>query len=314
MNIVTNDMGEGSAFLEMSDLMFKQVKYFQAVVKNNSFTEAAEECFISQSAISQQIKALEQELGVELLKRTKRSFTLTPAGEYFYKKSLVWVADFEAIRRETYRIAGNNEEILRLGILKGYSGNEFQNAVAEFSSKFPDVSVEVTHGNHDELYDRLRNSETDIVLNDQRRAFSDEYKNIILDEQEYCIEISSKNPLAELEAVDISDLKNIPCIILSSKEQQETEKKFYADDIGFGSEIIFAENIEDARMLLIQGKGFMTVEGSDRYVQLGNVTKKLRLTRNDNPIIRRYCAFIKVDNPLKHTEEFVELLKKQFVK
>ena len=294
--------------------MFKQVKYFQAVVKNNSFTEAAEECFISQSAISQQIKALEQELGVELLKRTKRSFTLTPAGEYFYKKSLVWVADFEAIRRETYRIAGNNEEILRLGILKGYSGNEFQNAVAEFSSKFPDVSVEVTHGNHDELYDRLRNGETDIVLNDQRRAFSDEYKNIILDEQEYCIEISSKNPLAELEAVDISDLKNIPCIILSSKEQQETEKKFYADDIGFGSEIIFAENIEDARMLLIQGKGFMPVEGSDRYVQLGNVTKKLRLTRNDNPIIRRYCAFIKVDNPLKHTEEFVELLKEQFVK
>lgn len=294
--------------------MFKQVKYFQAVVKNNSFTEAAEECFISQSAISQQIKALEQELGVELLKRTKRSFTLTPAGEYFYKKSLVWVADFEAIRRETYRIAGNNEEILRLGILKGYSGMEFQNAVAEFSAKFPDVSVEVTHGNHDELYDRLRNSETDIVLNDQRRAFSDEYKNIILDEQEYCIEISSKNPLAELEAVDISDLKNIPCIVFSSKEQQETEKKFYSDDIGFGSEIIFAENIEDARMLLIQGKGFMPIEGSDRYVQLGNVTKKLRLTRNDNPIIRRYCAFIKVDNPLKHTEEFVELLKKQFVK
>ena len=301
-------------YFQIGEIMFKQVKYFQAVVKNNSFTEAAEECFISQSAISQQIKALEQELGVELLKRTKRSFTLTPAGEYFYKKSLVWVADFEAIRRETYRIAGNNEEILRLGILKGYSGNEFQNAVAEFSAKFPDVSVEVTHGNHDELYDRLRNGETDIVLNDQRRAFSDEYKNIILDEQEYCIEISSKNPLAELEAVDISDLKNIPCIILSSKEQQETERKFYSDDIGFGSEIIFAENIEDARMLLIQGKGFMPVEGSDRYVQLGNVTKKLRLTRNDNPIIRRYCAFIKVDNPLKHTEEFVELLKEQFVK
>ena len=294
--------------------MFKQVKYFQAVVKNNSFTEAAEECFISQSAISQQIKALEQELGVELLKRTKRSFTLTPAGEYFYKKSLVWVADFEAIRRETYRIAGNNEEILRLGILKSYSGNEFQNVIAEFSAKNSDVSVEVTHGNHDELYDKLRNGETDIVLNDQRRAFSDEYKNIILDEQEYCIKISSKNPLAELESVDISDLKNIPCIVFSSKEQQETERKFYADDIGFGSEIIFVENIEDARMLLIQGKGFMPVEGSDRYVQLGNVTKKLKLTRNDNPIIRRYCAFIKADNPLKHTEEFVELLKEQFVK
>ncbi|MCH5352170.1 MAG: LysR family transcriptional regulator, partial [Acutalibacter sp.] len=68
--------------------MLNQVRYFQAVVRLGSFTEAAEECNISQSAISQQIKALEQELGVQLLERSKRKFTLTPAGEHFYKKSL----------------------------------------------------------------------------------------------------------------------------------------------------------------------------------------------------------------------------------
>lgn len=52
--------------------MIKQIKYFQAVVRCNSFTEAAEECFISQSAISQQIQALENELGVKLLNRENR--------------------------------------------------------------------------------------------------------------------------------------------------------------------------------------------------------------------------------------------------
>jgi DNA-binding transcriptional LysR family regulator len=56
--------------------VIKQIKYFQAVVRCQSFTEAAEECFISQSAISQQIQALERELGVELLKREKRKFFL----------------------------------------------------------------------------------------------------------------------------------------------------------------------------------------------------------------------------------------------
>ena len=66
--------------------MLKQIKYFQSVVKNNSFSVAAEECFISQSAISQQIQSLERELGVMLLQRENRKFTLTPAGEYFYKK------------------------------------------------------------------------------------------------------------------------------------------------------------------------------------------------------------------------------------
>ncbi len=49
--------------------MLKQIKYFQAVVRCGSFTRAAEECYISRSAISQQIQALEQELGIQLLAR-----------------------------------------------------------------------------------------------------------------------------------------------------------------------------------------------------------------------------------------------------
>ena len=63
--------------------MIRQMKYFQAVVHNNSFSKAAEECHISQSAISQQIQALERELGFHLLKRKNRKFILTSAGEYF---------------------------------------------------------------------------------------------------------------------------------------------------------------------------------------------------------------------------------------
>ena len=80
--------------------MLQQIKYFQAVVQNNSFSEAAEECHISQSAISQQIKALEQALGFPLLERKNRRFSLTPAGEYFYRKSLILVADYEQLCRE----------------------------------------------------------------------------------------------------------------------------------------------------------------------------------------------------------------------
>ncbi|MBR1384118.1 MAG: LysR family transcriptional regulator, partial [Ruminococcus sp.] len=157
--------------------MLKQIRYFQSVVKLGSFTAAAEEHYISQSAISQQIKALEDELGVALLERKKRSFTLTPAGEYFYKKSLVLVADYDNIVRDLQNISKGSGELLRVGLLKGYSGKEFNSAVSEFTVKFPDVTVEVTHGNHDALYALLRSGEIDIVLNDQRRAFSDEYIN-----------------------------------------------------------------------------------------------------------------------------------------
>lgn len=293
--------------------MLKQIKYFQSVVRNNSFTEAAEECFISQSAISQQIKVLEQELGVKLLKRSTRNFTLTPAGEYFYKKSLVLVADFEAICKETIRIASDfNKKTLQIGVLRGYNSEEFQCAIACFTNQFTDVFVEITYGNHDELYDKLRNNEFDIVINDQRRAFSDEYRNEILTEQEYCIEISATNPIAMLDSVDIEDLKNIPCILLSSKTQQITEQNFYQNDIGFKSEMIFLEHLEDAIMALVQGKGFMPIEGNRKQVQLGDVTKRVKLTRISKPIIRRYCAFVKTSNNTKYIEKFLTILKKLY--
>ena len=69
-------------------MLLKQMEYFITVVDTHSFTEAANVHYISQSAISQQIKALEAELGVTLLKREKRSFTITEAGKYFYKQAI----------------------------------------------------------------------------------------------------------------------------------------------------------------------------------------------------------------------------------
>lgn len=76
-------------------MLFRQIEYFQAVIETGSFYQAAEKCNVSQSAISQQIKKLEEELGVKLLDRHNRTFSLTPAGEHFYRKSLVIVSDIE---------------------------------------------------------------------------------------------------------------------------------------------------------------------------------------------------------------------------
>lgn len=78
-------------------MLLRQIQYFVAVVDCGSFTEAAEQCYISQSAVSQQIQALEKELGVSLLIRKKRRFSLTPAGEFICaardcrKKSTIYV-------------------------------------------------------------------------------------------------------------------------------------------------------------------------------------------------------------------------------
>jgi DNA-binding transcriptional LysR family regulator len=213
--------------------MLKQIKYFQSVVRNNSFSEAAEENFISQSAISQQIQALERELGFTLLERKNRTFTLTPAGEYFYQKSLVLTADYERMCAEASRIAEGSQASLKIGYLRCYTGNELHQALGQFAEKYPEVTVSVEYGNHEDLYDLLRTGQVDMVLNDQRRAFSDEYVNLILTTVSSHVEISSHNPLAQREKLMPQELKNIPCILVSSQAQREKEQEYYQTVVGF---------------------------------------------------------------------------------
>lgn len=297
--------------------MIRQIKYFQSVVKNNSFSEAAEECHISQSAVSQQVRALENELGFDLLLRKNRRFELTQAGEYFYRKSLILTADYERICRESLSIANNDEKVLRIGALKGYMGNELYGAVRQFALKYPDIDIQTEYGNHEELYTLLRTGRADVVFNDQRRAFSDEYINIILAELKSYIEISSADSIAKLEKVGPSELKNTPCIIVCSKAQQNDEWDYYCNTLGFEGEYIFAESIEEARMLIVSGKGFMPVDMAK--VHHNGVTAVVPLFRNERQMSKNYCLFRRADHKNREYSEryisdFVEILKEQFEK
>lgn len=290
--------------------MLNQVRYFQAVVRCGSFTEAAEECHISQSAISQQIKALEQELGFQLIERMNRKFTLTPAGEHFYKKSLILVADYDRLVQDSVRISKKDHAELHIGYLKSYAGGGIQTAVAHFSEKYPDVNVHIISGSHEDLYDALRTEKVDLVMSDQRRAFSDEYVNSSLAYINCCIEIASRNPISALKTVSPEELKNTPCILIAGKNQQKAEQEYYSDVFGFKGDFLFADSIDEARLMVVQNNGFMPVDEGPGPV--GNTTTRIPLYRKDRPITRHYCVFWKTDNSGYYVEEFAEMLKEVF--
>lgn len=292
--------------------MLKQLKYFQSVVQKNSFSEAAEENYVSQSAISQQIQALERELGFRLLDRKNRGFVLTPAGEHFYRKSLVLTADYERMCSEAAKIAKGDEASLKIGYLRCYSGSEFHRALALFSEKYPEVSVSVEYGNHEELYAMLRSEQADLVLNDQRRAFSDEYVNLILTTCTAYVEVSAFSPLAARREITPEELKNHLCILISSASQRETEQEYYHDVVGFRGEFLYAENLEEARLMVIGRKGFLPVEGGTFAPTVGASIVRIPLMRGTEPIRRNYCAFWKKDNSGYFVEEFADILKAQF--
>lgn len=272
-------------------MLLRQMKYLVAVIECNSFTKAAEQCYISQSAVSQQIRALENELGVELIHRENRGFTVTAAGEYFYAQCRSVLDQLETIVRETKRLGKGAELQLRIGYLKSYSGMELQRAVAEFSKQYPEVSIHILNGTHEELYDLLRSGGADLVLSDQRRAFSDAYTNYELMRCGCYAELSSRNPLSAKNAVQLDELKKLPCILIVSHDQQDAEQEYYRNTLGFGGTYLFADDLEKGRLLVASNRGFLPVESVGTLPPEGSSIRRLPIYNGEKQIVRNYCVF-----------------------
>ncbi len=230
----------------------------------------------------------------------------------FYRKSTVILNDLQQLKTDVINLDHNDVHILRIGNPKSYGGSELQDAVAEFSSLYPTVRLEVITGNHEDLYDALRRGDADLVMNDQRRAFSDDYINYELVRCSCYIEISTHHPFARLDRLDVSDLKNTTCILVAGKQQEQNESGYYRDIIGFSGDHIYAETLTDARILAASGRGFVPVDGIRENVYYDSSIARIPLYKKEQPVLRNYCAFWKQDNSGYYIEEFAQILKKQF--
>lgn len=129
-------------------MLLRQIKYFVTVVDTGSFTEAAEECFISQSAISQQILSLEKELGVQLLVRSTRRFTLTEPGKYLYSHGKKLLGETEKLKNGTIAAAAGQEGSLKVCYLNSFADARLYKAVSMFKQQNAGVRLNVSGGRH----------------------------------------------------------------------------------------------------------------------------------------------------------------------
>lgn len=289
-------------------MLLRQMKTFVTIVDENSFTEAAEKLYISQSAVSQQITSLENELGIKLIKRENRRFHLTEAGEFFYKKSKKLLRDAEKIVAQTREFA-HDSNTLNIGYLNLYNGVELHEAVAEFSARFPDVVLNIISGTHEDLYHGLVDKTLDLAINDQRRKFSEDYFNDVISYAPCYAELSKNDPLSDNDRLDTSQLEEMSCIIIAPEAQQAHEEDFYRDILGFESPVIFAETLEQARMLVVGNRGFLPIEEVGTPLTAMGSIVRVPLYRNGTQIIRKYCLFRKRDNQNTYAEKFSEIIK-----
>jgi len=128
----------------------RQLKYFVTVAEELSFVRAAQRLHMSQPPLSQQIKALEEDLGVELLFRTRREVKLTDAGRVFLAESRELLEKAQAVAHRTRQAAGGEHATLRVGMATSALFHVLPPLLERMRARLPGVSLTVTDMNSDE--------------------------------------------------------------------------------------------------------------------------------------------------------------------
>lgn len=142
----------------------QQLKYVVEVASASSFTRAAERCFVTQSALSHQIAALERELGQRLFVRSSRSVRTTEAGEAFLVHAKMAVIAADDAREAAAATAGRVVGTLRLGMIPTATAVSVPRVISRFREAHPDARVELSVGNSDTLADAVRRGDLDVAL------------------------------------------------------------------------------------------------------------------------------------------------------
>lgn len=142
----------------------QQLRYAVAVAEERSFTRAAAKCFVVQSALSHQIKALERELGVELFARTSRKVELTAPGHAFVKHARMALDAVALARDEAVLASGVIEGDLCVGVIPTVTAVEIPAALGAFKERFPDVRVTLRGGSSDDFQTAIATGTMDVAL------------------------------------------------------------------------------------------------------------------------------------------------------
>lgn len=142
----------------------KQLRIFRTIVEVGSFTGAGEQLGISQPAISQQVRALEEELGVQVLVRVGKSTRPTPAGEVLLHAARQVLDKLD----ETQRLLGEHRRgragVVRVGLPEPPCNYLLPAVLADLKTRLPKIDVRVTSGHTAATLARLGNGEIDVAL------------------------------------------------------------------------------------------------------------------------------------------------------
>jgi DNA-binding transcriptional LysR family regulator len=203
----------------------RQLSYFVAVAEELHFGRAAARVCIAQPALSNQVQALEKELGVQLFTRTTRRVELTRAGEVFYDRCIRILSDVDLSAEVARSVAGKRVKTIKIGTVYPATIGVLPAFLARIARKYPEIQLHISSGNTNDI---IRNLETGQI----NLGFIRPVENIgslrffSIAHERYLLAVEKTSPLAIRSEIDIEDLRDQKIISFSRSNLSYTERYF----------------------------------------------------------------------------------------
>jgi len=208
-----------------------QIKYVLKTAKCRSFSHAADELFVSQPTLSQQLSKLEQELGVVLFERTTRSVKLTNAGEDFVTQAQKIVDAWDELNSIMQSHVSLEKGRIIIGVLPTIGQLNLTHYIAAFLKNYSGIKVEIIEDWSEELMVKLLSNEIDIAFLNPILSAGDTALNQIecypLLEDTVMLVTNKNNGMSEKSGVTMEELADMPVLML--KGHTSMTKTMYSE-------------------------------------------------------------------------------------
>jgi DNA-binding transcriptional LysR family regulator len=183
-----------------------QIRYFLAVADTLNFTRAAEQCHVSQPALTRAIQQLEEELGGLLLRRERKLTHLTDFGRLIEPRLRQLHADADAAKSTAKRFLSLQEAEIRLGVMCTIGPARFMGFLAQFRDANPGCELTLVEGVPPRLSELLLQGELDLAVMAQPEPFHERLDVLPLYGERFCIAFPTGHRLEQQNRIGIGDI------------------------------------------------------------------------------------------------------------
>ena len=289
----------------------RHLRYFITVAEELNFSRAALKLFTAQPSLSQQIKDLEEDVGVKLLHRTKRKVELTDEGTVFLEQARLTLAQADKAIAMARQVLNAKQQMLRIGFVPVAEMKIFPYVLPNLRMQNSELKIELLSLNNVEQMKLLKKGELDVTFT-RHNFHNEEIESQFVLREPLIFLLPKDHPLAKYERIPVKELNGIDFIIPVAEQSSTLHTAIL--DFAKTNQIEFNivqknDNISLNINAIAMGLGCAILPSYIAPLTTDNTV--IRPLDVELPYLDLYVNYRK-NNPSVAVQEFIELLKRVF--